>query len=183
MIWHTVFATFVNFKTGWERLSRQQRRKDARIPAMKKTPIITNTAILMFNKQMYIASISWELESHDIVQSKNIVNCRDEVKFCVHFNHTDASKRHAFGVKAILYFQSYMDVDTSTVEETGRSEATKANVAWDATKRQLSFSVNMHKNTISNSKSFNHFDFPLTENISPTKDINLLLAPIKLLFM
>ena len=60
------------------------------------------------------------------------------------FNHTDASKRHAFGVNAILYFQSYMDVDTTTVVETGRSDATKANVAWDATKRQLTFSVSFH---------------------------------------
>ena len=76
------------------------------------------------------------------------------MKFCVHFNHTDASKRHAFGVKAILYFQSYMDVDTSTVEETGRSEATKASVNWDATKRQLTFSVSLHKNVISNSETF-----------------------------
>ena len=73
------------------------------------------------------------------------------MKFCVHFNHTDASKRHAFGVKAILYFQSYMDVDTTTVVETGRSDATKANAVWDATKRQLTFSVSfhiLHKNVI-----------------------------------
>ena len=96
-----------------------------------------------------------------ILFNQNVFNCRDEVKFCVHFNHTEASKRHAFGVKAILYFQSYMDVDTTTVVETGRSDATKANVAWDATKRQLTFSVSfhiLHKNVISKSNC-NHSYF------------------------
>ena len=70
-----------------------------------------------------------------------------------------------------------MDVDTATVEETGRSDATKANVNWDATKRQLTFSVCLHKNVISNSKRFTYTDFPLSENISSAKDINFLVTP------